>query len=230
MTLPNDTIAPNFALMSDAEALEFCGDNAMRWAEFFCQVQKGHNFPKLDEGVMVGWFANAIEASWTKRSASAYRALPPALERETIQTLLDLLNPLHGSLDEQVYEQFTDERELDAPPDREYGVNVTAQQERDLTQAVKILENRLRDPQYVDQPTIAMASEWRTIDTAPRTPLDKYGYGPTVFLFADGAATGYWDRDHSNFYMEGRDSLNPQPSHWMAIPALTSGKTIGKWL
>jgi hypothetical protein len=66
--------------------------------------------------------------------------------QETIKTLLDLLNPLHGSLDEQVTEQFTDERELDPPKDREYAVNVTRQMERDLTQAVCILENRLRDP------------------------------------------------------------------------------------
>ena len=64
------------------------------------------------------------------------------MDAGTIQILLDLLNPLHGSLDEQVTEQFTDERELDPPKDREYGVNVTWQMERDLTQAVMILENR----------------------------------------------------------------------------------------
>lgn len=67
------------------------------------------------------------------------------MDRETIQTLLDLLNPLHGSVDRQVYEQVTDERELDAPSDREYSVNITVRQERDLTQAVMILESRLRD-------------------------------------------------------------------------------------
>jgi hypothetical protein len=66
------------------------------------------------------------------------------MDKETIQTLLDLLNPLHGSLDVQVTAQFTDERELDPPKDREYDVNVTWQMERDLTQAVCILENRLR--------------------------------------------------------------------------------------
>lgn len=69
---------------------------------------------------------------------------PLMMDLETIQTLLDLLNPLHGSLDLQVTEQITDERELDAPKDREYAVNVTAQQERDLTQAVLILEDRKR--------------------------------------------------------------------------------------
>jgi len=108
----------------------------------------------LDAHAAITSLHHQRDQSVARLRAIPVRALPPALDRETIQTLLDLLNPLHGSLDEQVYEQFTDERELDAPPDREYGVNVTAQQERDLTQAVKILENRLRDPQYVDQPTL----------------------------------------------------------------------------
>jgi hypothetical protein len=69
----------------------------------------------------------------------------PAMDRKTIQILLDLLNPLHASLDKQVGDQLTDEREIDPPADREYNVNITKQQERDLTQAVCILENRKND-------------------------------------------------------------------------------------
>lgn len=65
------------------------------------------------------------------------------VDRETVQTLLDLLNPLHGSLDKQVYDEKMHD-DFDSPPDREFGVNVTAQMERDLTQAVLILEHRLR--------------------------------------------------------------------------------------
>jgi hypothetical protein len=49
------------------------------------------------------------------------------LDLETIQTLLDLLNPLHGSMDRQVNDQRTDEDYMDPPPDREYAVNITAQ-------------------------------------------------------------------------------------------------------
>lgn len=64
-------------------------------------------------------------------------------DRETLQTILDLLNPLHGSLDQQINLDGPPD-ELGAPPDREYAVNVTEQMERDLTQAVCILENRLR--------------------------------------------------------------------------------------
>lgn len=65
------------------------------------------------------------------------------MDRETIQILLDLLNPLHGSLDKQTYDEKIKEN-FDAPADCEYAVNVTAQQERDLTQAVLILQDRLR--------------------------------------------------------------------------------------
>jgi hypothetical protein len=60
---------------------------------------------------------------------------------ETIQTLLDLLNPLHGELDRQTYDDKMKE-EFDVPADREYNVDITARMERDLTQAVLILENR----------------------------------------------------------------------------------------
>lgn len=65
------------------------------------------------------------------------------VDKETIQILLDLLNPLHGSLDQQTYDEKM-KADFDAPRDTEYSVTVTAQQERDLTQAVLILEDRLR--------------------------------------------------------------------------------------
>lgn len=65
------------------------------------------------------------------------------MDKETIQTLLDLLNSLHGSLDLQTYDERV-KANFDAPADAEYAVDVTAQMERDLTQAVCILENRLR--------------------------------------------------------------------------------------
>jgi len=66
------------------------------------------------------------------------------MDKETIQTLLDLLNPLHGSLDRQTYDEKV-KADFDAPRDAEYNVDITAQQERDLCQAVMILESRLRD-------------------------------------------------------------------------------------
>lgn len=68
------------------------------------------------------------------------------MDLETINILLDLLNPLHGSMDRQVNDQRTDEDCMDPPDDREYAVNITARQERDLTQAVMILEQRKMEP------------------------------------------------------------------------------------
>lgn len=67
------------------------------------------------------------------------------MDRETIKTVLDLLNPLHGSLDEQTYDEKV-KANFDAPRDAEYNVDITAQQESDLTQAVCILESRLAVP------------------------------------------------------------------------------------
>jgi hypothetical protein len=63
-----------------------------------------------------------------------------ALEAD-INILLNLLNPLHGELDKQSYDEKLSQN-FDAPPDAEYNVNITAQMERDLTQAVLILESR----------------------------------------------------------------------------------------
>lgn len=65
------------------------------------------------------------------------------VDRETVQTLLSLLNPLHGELDRQLYDERGRE-ELEVPRDREWDVTITEGMERDLTQAVLILENRLR--------------------------------------------------------------------------------------
>ena len=71
------------------------------------------------------------------------------MDKETIEILLDLLNPLHGSLDLQTYDEKVKE-DFDGPCDREYNVDITARMERDLTQAVCILESRLRavDPDW----------------------------------------------------------------------------------
>lgn len=66
------------------------------------------------------------------------------MDRETIQILLDLLNPLHGSLDRQTYDDKV-KADFDTPRDAEYNVDITAQQERDLCQAMMILESRLRN-------------------------------------------------------------------------------------
>ena len=89
-----------------------------------------------------------IAPSMSEHAAKSVAAIfnqqaPDFTHRETLLTLLQLLNPIHSSLDKQTYDDRVKEG-FDAPPDAEYGVNVTAQQERDLTQAVCILESRLQ--------------------------------------------------------------------------------------
>lgn len=66
------------------------------------------------------------------------------IDSETIQTLLDLLNPLHGEIDRQTYDERY-KQGFEAPADAEYNVDITARMERDLTQAVLILEARKRE-------------------------------------------------------------------------------------
>jgi hypothetical protein len=66
------------------------------------------------------------------------------MDCETIQILLELLNPLHGSIDRQTYHEKV-KANFDAPLDAEYAIDITAQMDRDLTQAICILESRMRD-------------------------------------------------------------------------------------
>lgn len=102
-----------------------------------------------------------IAPSMSEHAAKSVAAIfnqqaPDFTHRETLLTLLQLLNPIHSSLDKQTYDDKVKEG-FDAPPDAEYGVNVTAQQERDLTQAVCILESRLRG--QADGDTLASKAE-----------------------------------------------------------------------
>lgn len=43
-----------------------CGNDAMKWAIAFVQYMKKHEF-EIDEGLMVGWFANAMAQSEPKQ-------------------------------------------------------------------------------------------------------------------------------------------------------------------
>lgn len=64
------------------------------------------------------------------------------MDKETIQTLLDLLNPLHGELDRQFLDKTF--HPLGAQREDEVDVLIKAGHERDLTQAISILEDRLK--------------------------------------------------------------------------------------
>jgi hypothetical protein len=85
--------------------------------------------------------------SATVKDVVAALSAPPSVA--DVQTLLDLLNPLHGSLDRQT---MNDKRHEPAP-DAEFDVTVTAQQEQDLTQAILILEAANRRNKCPSEPS-----------------------------------------------------------------------------
>jgi hypothetical protein len=59
--------------MTDGELLAYMGDDAAKWAAEFCKIARdlGHD---IDEGWMIGWFANAIEHSSHIRKIDAFAA------------------------------------------------------------------------------------------------------------------------------------------------------------
>lgn len=64
-----------------------------------------------------------------------------------------------------------------------------------------------------------MEVKWRTIESAPRKPLDKQGYGPELLLWVDGqVGIGFWDRDFKNFYVEYPPEQHGMPAFWMPLP------------
>lgn len=53
---------PDYTGLEGGDLLKLLDDDAGKWATAFCQIAKklGHD---IDEGWMIGWFANAIEHS-----------------------------------------------------------------------------------------------------------------------------------------------------------------------
>jgi hypothetical protein len=54
---------PDYTTMSSSEMITALGDDAMKWSVAFCQMARKLGHHGIDEGWMVGWFANAIEHS-----------------------------------------------------------------------------------------------------------------------------------------------------------------------
>lgn len=65
----------NYSKMTGPEMLQACGDDAGKWAEAFCEIVISAGVP-IDHGLMVGWFANAIEHSTDVRTGSGPVVLP----------------------------------------------------------------------------------------------------------------------------------------------------------
>lgn len=60
--------------MEAHKLLEWMGDDASRWAQAFCAIKRtqGWGSKDIDEGLMTGWFANAIEHSSFVRGPGAF--------------------------------------------------------------------------------------------------------------------------------------------------------------
>ena len=66
----------DYTQMSGPELLQALGDDAAKWAAAFCQRAKKYGGHDIDEGWMIGWFANAIEHSHDVRTGSGPTVLP----------------------------------------------------------------------------------------------------------------------------------------------------------
>lgn len=53
----------DYASMSSGDLLQAMGDDATKWAAAFVQIAEKQGHHGIDEGWMIGWFANAIEHS-----------------------------------------------------------------------------------------------------------------------------------------------------------------------
>lgn len=69
------TEQPDYTAMEGGKLIAALGDDATKWAAAFCQHAEriGH---VIDEGWMIGWFANAIECSHDLRTRSGSTVLP----------------------------------------------------------------------------------------------------------------------------------------------------------
>lgn len=75
--MPAEKPTVDYVAMTGPELLTALGDNGYAWAEAFCQIKKarGWTLDEIDEGLMVAWFANAIEGATQVRQARAEAAL-----------------------------------------------------------------------------------------------------------------------------------------------------------
>lgn len=69
---------PDYTAMSGPQLLAELGDNAAAWAAAFCQHAKKLGHGDIDEGWMIGWFANAIENSTDVRRRRSEPSVAPA--------------------------------------------------------------------------------------------------------------------------------------------------------
>lgn len=76
VTAMPEAYAAKYLGLSDSQLLEYCADDAQKWAEAFCAHAAKYYSIKLDEGWTLGWFANAIEHSTDVRARRTKSPFP----------------------------------------------------------------------------------------------------------------------------------------------------------
>lgn len=79
----------DYTAMDAAEMLSALRDDAQKWAQAFMQITAKYDHP-VDEGDMIGWFANAIEQSHAVRRW--------ALESSPVMTAAKTYADAHAAL------------------------------------------------------------------------------------------------------------------------------------
>jgi hypothetical protein len=67
---------PNYTEMDSVQMVDALGADAVKWAQAFNQTAVKLGYSKMDEGWLIGWFANAIEHSWDVRTGNGAVVLP----------------------------------------------------------------------------------------------------------------------------------------------------------
>ena len=70
----NDKV--DYTALDGPKLLQACRDDGSKWAAAFCQHAKKYQGLDVDEGWMIGWFANAIEHSHDVRIGGGPVVLP----------------------------------------------------------------------------------------------------------------------------------------------------------
>ena len=58
----------DYTAMNEPELVTACGADASKWAAAFRQTAVNLGYSDMDEGWLIGWFANAIETADVVRS------------------------------------------------------------------------------------------------------------------------------------------------------------------
>ena len=72
---------PDYFGMDSASLLNELGDDASKWAAAFRQIAVKIGYSDMDEGWLIGWFANAIEHSSDVRRWRGQRQVQPLADR-----------------------------------------------------------------------------------------------------------------------------------------------------